>query len=410
MSQPSTPIPLLAALPPAERARLLASLTRRDAAPGGLIVGEDEPGDRAYLILAGEVEVIKALGTPEERLLRVAGPDEFVGEMSLLNPGAPRAASLRARTRARLLELTAADFEGVLRQYPVLVLNLARDLSGRLRDSDNATIHDLQLKNRQLTQAYQALQAAQAQLVEKEKLEHELTVARQIQESLLPRELPSPPGYDLGARVLPARFVGGDFYDVFPLGHERLGLVVGDVCGKGVPSALVMAMTRSLLRPAAVHGRTPERVLRTVNAHLLEMNASGLFVTVLYGILTPASGEFVYVRAGHELPIVVDPAGGVSRLARGLGQPLGLLDEPELEAQSLTLPPGGLLLLHSDGAPDTLDPDGAALGVERLRGLAAAHTGQPAQQVCDGVLDTLLAYQRGAPQHDDITLLAVRAR
>ena len=409
MPEPSTPIPLLAALPPAERERLVQSLPRRDVARDTLIVREDEPGDRAYLILAGEVEVLKALGTPEERLLRLALPDEFVGEMSLLNPGAPRAASLRARTPVSLLELTSADFEGVLRHYPVLVLNLARELSDRLRATDNATIHDLQVKNRQLTQAYQELQAAHAALVEKEKLEHELTVAHQIQDSLLPRELPTPPGYSVGARVLPARFVGGDFYDVFPLSRGRLGLVVGDVCGKGVPSALVMAMTRSLLRPAAIHGRTPEAALRSVNAHLLEMNASGLFVTVLYGILTLATRELVYVRAGHELPIVVDADGEPLRPVRGRGQPLGLLDEPELEEQALVLPPGGLLLLHSDGAPDTLDPAGAAFGVDRLRALTATLHALPAQGVCDTLLDRLTQYQAAAPQHDDITLLAVRS-
>lgn len=409
MAEPSPSIPLLAALPPDERARLVQSLRRREVAPGTLIVREDEPGDRAYLILAGEVEVIKALGTPEERLLRLAGPDEFIGEMSLLNPGAPRAASLRARTPVSLLELTAASFEGVLRRYPVLVLNLARELSARLRATDNATILDLQLKNRQLTQAYHELQVAQAGLVEKEKLEHELNMARQIQESLLPRELPTPSGYDLGARVLPARFVGGDFFDVFPLSRGRLGLVVGDVCGKGVPSALVMAMTRSLLRPAAVHGRSLAGTLRTVNAHLLEMNASGLFVTVLYGILELATREFVYVRAGHELPIVVDAAGGLTRPERGHGQPLGLLDEPELTEQALVIPLGGLLLLHSDGASDTLAPDEAAFGLDRLREAAARLHGVPAQRVCDTLLDTLLRYQAGTPQHDDITLLAVRS-
>src|SRR5262249_36384695 len=158
-----------------------------------------------------------------------------------------------------------------------------RSLSARLREADNATICELREKNRQLSEAYQSLQAAQAQLIEKEALERELQVARDIQEQMLPRALPAPPGFEVGARMVPARIVSGDFFDCIPLGPATAGIVVGDVCGKGVPAALYMALTRSLLRAEVSRNVSARAALQRVNRLLCEMNDTGMFVTLLYG-------------------------------------------------------------------------------------------------------------------------------
>lgn len=390
-----------------EIGQLAQTLTPRLVEAGVILMREGEPGDRAYLIQDGDIEIIKALGTDDERLLSVSTPGEFVGEMSLLNPDQPRAASARTRTPTRVLELTPADFEVLLSHNPVLMFDMTRELSRRLRDTDNATIRDLRAKNAALTQAYEDLKAAQAQIIEKEKLEHELDMARQIQESLLPRFLPPLAGYQFGARMLPARAVGGDFFDVFPLTENQMALVVGDVCDKGVPSALVMAMTRSMLRLEAARNSAPDQVLRAVNQHLLDINDSGLFVTVLYGILDQLTGEFNYVRAAHEVPILLSGQGEALVTQRGPGQPLGVFDEPELEQQALVIPPDGTLLLHSDGASDALDPQGVAFGYARLREAVRAYRDLPAQTVCDRLIEDLTQYRGGVPQHDDITLMVV---
>ena len=138
------------------------------------------------------------------------------------------------------------------------------------------------------------------------------------------------------------------------------------------------------------------------------MNEAGLFVTVIYGILDPASGRLDYARAAHEFPLLAEPGGGSRRCAGGRGQPLGILDEPELDVQATLLAPGGTLLFYSDGASDALNPAGAMFDTERVLRLLSASAGLGAQPLCDSILQSVLDYQSSAPQHDDITLVAVQ--
>ena len=404
-----SPRSLTDVLPTTEMDRLRQTLPRRPLLAGAVLLVEGQPGDVAFLIVEGELDILKALGTSEERLLAVAGAGEIVGEMSLLNPGQPRSASIRARTPGVVMELNPIDFDHLMRRNPVLFYEMARELSRRLRDSDNATIRDLRAKNQALARALDELKAAQAEIVEKQVIEHELAVARDIQRAILPRRLPRLPGFDFGVRMEPARAVGGDFYDFIPLARAKLGIVVGDVAGKGVPAALVMGLTRSLLRPEAGHGRSPLQTVRAINRYLQETNQSGLFVTLLYGVLDPATNRFTYIRAGHELPLLYDAQGVFQPVEQALGQPLGVLDAPALVEQSLTVPPGGLLLLHSDGAPDSLDGQHVRYGNERLRQLAGSLASHSAQAVCDGIVAALDHYRGDTPQADDLTLVAVRA-
>ena len=256
---------------------------------------------------------------------------------------------------------------------------------------------------------FRSLEAAQSQLVEKEALEHELRLARELQERILPRRLPTPSGFDLGARMVAAREVGGDFFDVFPLGGDALGLVVGDACGKGMPAALFMALTRSLLRAEAARAASPAAALRETNQHLAEMSTAGMFITIVYGILSYSTGEFIYARAGHELPLIWDASGVLLALGRANGQPLGILPHPAIDVQAVRLPPGGTLLLFSDGVSEATNPQGGFFGLEGVLATVQAHLGMPAQQLCDQLVNTLTAYRGASPQADDITLLAVRA-
>jgi serine phosphatase RsbU (regulator of sigma subunit) len=211
---------------------------------------------------------------------------EFLfGEMSLLIPDGLRTASVRAHSPVKIMELSCPDFDKLLLRRPSLALELVRELSLRLRDSDNAMIRDLTDKNLELAQAYQELQAAQVQLVEKEKLEHELDLAHNIQQSILPDDLALMEGFDFGARMMPARAVGGDLYDFIQLDQDTVGISIGDVSDKGVPAAIFMALYCSLLRAEALHVSSPADVLRRVNRHLLDLTDARMFVTALYGVL-----------------------------------------------------------------------------------------------------------------------------
>jgi CRP-like cAMP-binding protein len=209
-------VPLFASIPPDELRMFLASLPQTLVPPETVIFYESEPGDSFYVVLEGSVDIIQALGAVEERLLCTMTRGEYFGEMSVLNPESLRSASAVTRTGVKLLEISRTDFDRLLRNFPEAAFDLAKVLSCRLRDTDISVIRELKEKNRQLEKAYKELQASQADIIEKEKLEHELHVAWEIQSSMLPRSLPSFEGFDFGARIVPARIVGGDFCDFTP--------------------------------------------------------------------------------------------------------------------------------------------------------------------------------------------------
>jgi serine phosphatase RsbU (regulator of sigma subunit) len=297
-------LPLFSSLPSDELHLLAERMHPRQFATGEMVLREGEQCDEFYIVVNGQVDIVKALGTPDERLLAVRPAGTLVGELSLFSPGGRHTASVLARGPLEMLAMTRVDFDGLLARQPRLAYGLVQTLSLRLIESEQTTIRDLHAKNDDLAQALRALQAAQAQLVEKEKMEHELQLARRIQCSLLSTNLPRLAGYELGALMQAMSAVGGDFYDFIDFPDGRLGLAIGDVSDHGVPAALFVTMTITLLRSAVRREATPADVLRSVNRGLLEFNMSGMFVTVLYGVLDPRQHEFTYARAGHEPPLL----------------------------------------------------------------------------------------------------------
>ena len=399
--------PLFAALPASELSYLTATLPQQAVPPHTILFREGASGDRCYIVLTGEIEIFQALGTPDEHQLAVMGPGDLVGEIALLHPAGLRTASARTRSPAQLLELTRTDFEALLERQPTLAFEMVRMLSLRLHKSHDASMRDV---GQQLSQAYHDLQAAQAKLIEQEKLERDLALAREIQQRMLPRTLPYLAGYQFGARMVPARIVGGDFFDFVPLSAETVGIVVADVCGKGMPAALYMALTRGLLRAEVSRPVSAQVALQRVNQHLLDVSDAEIFVTAVYGVLHQTTREFTYVRAGHTGPFLVDARGEVITLDPGPGQPLGILPDPELDEQTVTIPPGGALLLYTDGVTEARDEQGCFFEVERLQEAVRANYQDGAQALCDHLLQLVTAYQGRAPQDDDLTLVAVQVR
>jgi serine phosphatase RsbU (regulator of sigma subunit) len=400
-------VPIFAKLPEHELELLAQALSPAEFMIGDALCYEGEPGDSFMVITQGEVEVIKALGTPDQHTFGTRSVGGFIGEISLFDPQGKRSASVLAITPVQVYTLMHSDFDALLHRQPGLAYEMLRQISLRVQNDDDTTIRDLQEKNRQLAQAYQELKAAQAQLVEKEKLEHELQLARNIQESILPRNLPILPGYDIGALMRPARAVGGDFYDVFVLSPGRLGVAIADVSDKGIPAAIFMALTRSLLRGLAQPNARPAKTLQEVNQLLLGMNDAGMFVTVLYGILDGPARTFEYARAGHELPYLTSAEGIPLAVPHTVGQPLALIPSPKLDEQRLELPLGSTLLLTTDGATDAMSPSDESFGAERLRQVTCGSF-PSAQAVCDGIMEALDAYRQDSPQFDDITLVDIR--
>ena len=238
----------------------------------------------------------------------------------------------------------------------------------------------------------------------RERFEQELEVARLIQQNFLPQHLPEMPGWEVAALYRPAREVGGDFYDVIPLADGRFGFVVGDVTDKGVPAALVMAATRSVLRASAQRLVDPGLVLERVNEHLCPDMPAKMFVTCLYGVLEPDTGRFRFANAGHDLPYQKTADGSVELRARGM--PLGLMPDMTYEEQQTVLLPGDSLLLHSDGIVEAHDPSGAMFGFPRLKDAVARYPG--GAELIDLVLADLEDHTGpDAEQEDDITMVTL---
>jgi serine phosphatase RsbU (regulator of sigma subunit)/anti-sigma regulatory factor (Ser/Thr protein kinase) len=284
------------------------------------------------------------------------------------------------------------------------------NLGPRLSEQDYST-YDRKLLSDLATQAAPAVRVAQlvreqqAAIQERERIQQELAVARLIQQTLLPKELPKLPGWHLAAYYQPARAVGGDFYDFLFFEDGRLGLVIGDVTDKGVPAAMVMAATRTMLRASAMRLIAPGAVLERVNDVLFEDIPPKMFVTCLYAVLDPATGRLVYANAGHDLPYRRSH-GGVSEL-RATGMPLGLMPGMAYEEKETFLEPGETILFYSDGLAEAHNPEREMLGFPRVMGLLAEHAGKG--ELIDFLLAQLTAFTGpGWEQEDDVTLVTLQ--
>jgi serine phosphatase RsbU (regulator of sigma subunit)/predicted ester cyclase len=243
---------------------------------------------------------------------------------------------------------------------------------------------------------------------ERERIEQELRVARRIQHASLPEEVPQLEGWQISPLYRPAREVGGDFYDFHPLSERRLGLVVGDATGKGVPAALVMSTTCGMLQLAAqgLDSSSPGEVLVRVNEALLARIPTNMFVTCFYAILDPNSGTLRYANAGHDPPHVRRSDDNAEEL-RARGMPLGLMPGMEYEEEIASLREGESVLFYSDGLVEAHDPEGQMFGFPRLRALVAKHGEE--RSLGEYLLEELYSFVgEGWKQEDDITLLTLR--
>jgi len=247
----------------------------------------------------------------------------------------------------------------------------------------------------------------QAETVIRERLETEVQLARQIQQTFIPDELPVLEGWEIAARWLTARQVGGDFYDVMQLPGKRIGFFIADVADKGIPAALFMALTRTLVRAAVVETDSPAEALRRVNDLLIPDTHQGMFVTAVYAVLYPETGELVYANAGHNPPFWLNREGKIEGLAR-TAMALGVVEGAEVKEQRIQLEPEEILLFYTDGLSEAIAQNGDFFGEKRIMDALKTNAGLSAEEILESIENDLGEFVGEEIQSDDLTLLLLR--
>jgi serine phosphatase RsbU (regulator of sigma subunit) len=370
------------------------NMFRRDGGKPGAPEAAVEVAEERAMPEAPQIEI-----APDDPILAYLASVSGVVEVEKLNLDSP---ALRAMKAADVKVVVPLVSQGEL----IGLLNLGPRLSQQEYSADDRKLlSDLASQTAPAVRVAQLVRQQQRAAQERERIEQELRVARLIQQTLLPKALPDTPGYELAAHYQPAREVGGDFYDFLELDDGRLGLVVGDVTDKGVPAALVMATTRTLLRAVAGRIDAPGEVLERVNDVLYPDIPPNMFVTCLYAILDRETGRLHYANAGHDLPYMKHE-GGAKEL-RATGMPLGLMPGMEYEEKEVFLKPGESVLFYSDGLVEAHDPRREMFGFPRLQGFVGAHPG--GATLVDFLLSELGRFTgEGWEQEDDITLVTLQ--
>jgi len=383
-------------MPDAVIDHLAAAATEEPVPASRPILVQDEPGDAIYVVVEGVARVHDGA-----TLLARIGAGESFGELSTFEESVC-SASVTAETDMRLLRLGRSPLLDAMEAVPGAGAALTRSLCRCLRERTGQIVHEAQ--SRQM-------------------LEREMEIGRRIQAGFLPSRLPEVAGWDIAAYFRAARDVGGDFYDAFEIdGQRHIGLIVGDVCDKGVGAALFMTLFRSLLRAAAksqdyrggagiagAAGDPPailRNSLRFANDYIARTHGdTSMFATLFFGLLDPVSGQLHYVNAGHEEPLLVG-TGGVKGTLGNTGPAVGLFEGVDFDVADLVLMPGEMVLAYTDGVTDAVDSGGKQFTAGRMRDFAAAGP-RGATGLVAGLADAVERHMGGAVRFDDVTILSV---
>lgn len=241
-------------------------------------------------------------------------------------------------------------------------------------------------------------------------IQHDLNIAREIQSSILPKDFPAFPNrkeFDIYATMNAAKFIGGDFYDYFFINEDELGFIVGDVSGKGVPAAIFMAVSRTLLKANAMQGLSPDQCLQYVNNLLCQESVDSMFVTVFYGILNTRTGLLIYSNGGHNPPYVISKDGEVVMIEKTGDFVLGGIENLNYHSKILQIKPGDTIFVFSDGVSEAMDTNNNQYGEPRLEQLLSECAGLTSEQVSERVVADVKIHSEGAEQSDDITTLTL---
>ena len=242
-------------------------------------------------------------------------------------------------------------------------------------------------------------------------IERDLSVARQIQQSILPLKFPPYPArkdFEIYAIMEAAKEVGGDFYDFFLIDNDKLGIVIGDVSGKGVPAAIFMAVSRTLIRATGLRGMQPAECLYYVNNLLCNESISSMFVTVFYGIIDTKSGDLTYTNAGHNYPYIISDKGNISKLELPDGLVMGIMENIKFDTKKHTLQKGESIILYTDGITEAFDINDKLYSNEKLQEILEDTSSLNMKEISECVVKSVHEYSKGVPQTDDITILSLK--
>jgi len=316
-----------------------------------------------------------------------------------------------ARPRQAEKESPSIENAGLLAAFPLFIKG---DRYGVMlaitRESARLTERRMEILSGIAQQTSLAIQNSrlQIEMMVRERMEREFQLAREIQQKFLPDRLPRIPGWEMDARWQTAREVGGDFYDIIELPDHRFGLVIADVSDKGMPAALYMTVSRTLIRATVKDFNSPARVLETVNNLLLMNSEDGMLVTVFYAILSPRTGKIIYANAGHNLPVILHAETGETELLEKGGITLGALEQIHLTDHTTVLNPGDVLVMYTDGLTESNSPDGRFFGEEGLCAVMKEQVGMPVNDTLAKINTVLDEFRNHTPPADDTTLLAIR--
>lgn len=366
-------------LPDEDLRRLATDPARRRFAAGSVILNEGEPGTEMFVILEGDVE-ITLKGAVIDRLT----PGTIVGEMALVDDR-PRSATATAASDTVLVPIDRAHFLELVQEHPDFATRVMTIMSIRLR--------------RLIEEE-----------VKRQRMEQELVIGQRIQLSLLPRGCPQVPGWEFAAGYRAAREVGGDLYDFIasPLNPAEVHVVVADVTGKGVPAALYMAVSRTVLHTQALEGRSPSEALQRTNDFIRQDAQSPLFLSAFYLALETDTACARYANAGHNPPFWLHNATGEIELLHARGLLLGAFDGFLNEERTCTLEPGDFLVLYTDGITEARNTQGKFFEDEGLHAVVASRPWGSADELMQAIVSAVDGFTGDAPQSDDFTVIVIR--
>ena len=391
-----------------------------------VLVRQGDRSEFAYFVAEGSLAVFAESEYERVQLAAVEAP-RLIGELGVL-AGYPRTATIETVTPVLAYKLTAAELFEVGQRSPEFLLSVISQLGRQIdgmnqaltlygnalsalerREFDARIIDDLAHPSPQLVTFAATFKRFAAEIVDKRRQADDLASAALIQRSFLPRaeQLRFVSGVlDLSADMRPARDVGGDFYDYFMLDDRRVAIAIGDVCGKGIPAALFMAVAITALRNAAQSEPDVASALARVNEHLCRDNDANMFATLFYGVLDLRSGVLEYGNCGHNAPYVL--SGGKRRPLPATGIPVGLMADMPPRSALMVLNPGDSLVLYTDGVTEAMNPGNEEFGRERLETLLDGAGALPAVDLLKRIYAEVDDFAAGEDQADDITCLTLR--
>ncbi|HSX78669.1 MAG TPA: SpoIIE family protein phosphatase [Candidatus Saccharimonadia bacterium] len=411
------PSPLFADLDGETITLIVAQLTEEVWPAGHIVFEEYAPGDTLYIIVDGQVQISRTFQNGAQRVIRAMGPGEFFGEMALLED-TPRSARVSTVTATTLLAVTRQRFNTLIEQHPAVAINFLKAISAQLRQQyqeqaillqeKQTLVEALAVKNAALEQALAELRAALVTVAEHERVQRDLEIAREIQQQMLPATFPQTLGLRLHATTVPATWVGGDLYDAIRLDSDRVGLLLGDVSGKGIPAALQMARLMGEFRACVSHCADPQSVMQVLNGLLCQRNLRfGSFVTVQYVVLDVRQRHMQFICAGHPPILLRHTDGQIEHLGVAPNIPLGVEETFAYHQEERQLMAGDTLLLYSDGTYERQDIHGVQLGLSRLACLFAAAPSYP-EAVVPAIQAALTTFSDVEGAKDDTTLLCAQ--